>query len=132
VKILKYVCIHDCGNMINPTIVEGQVMGGIAQGLGGALYERVEYDTEGNPLNANFVDFLVPYATEVPAVEILHLETPSPLNPLGVKGVGEAGCIAVGPVIASAVEDALRSLGAGKFHETPLTPSMISAALDAA
>ena len=91
-------------------------MGGIAQGLGGAMYERVEYDREGNPLNANFVDFLVPYATEVPNVEVLHLETPSPLNPLGVKGVGEAGCIAVGAVIASGIEDALAPLGAGKFR----------------
>ena len=84
------------------------------------------------PLNANFVDFLVPYATEVPNVEVLHLETPSPLNPLGVKGVGEAGCIAVGAVIASGIEDALRPLGAGKFHQTPITPSMIHAALEAA
>ena len=131
VKIHKYVCIHDCGNMINPTIVEGQVMGGIAQGLGGAMYERIEYDPEGNPLNANFVDFLVPYATEVPNVEVLHLETPSPLNPLGVKGVGEAGCIAVGAVIASGIEDALAPLGAGKFRQTPITPSMIHAALEA-
>lgn len=131
VKVRKYVCIHDCGNMINPMIVEGQVMGGIAQGFGGALYERVEYDTEGNPMNANFVDFLVPYATEIPNVEIHHLETPSPLNPLGVKGVGEAGCIAVGPVIASGVEDALRALDAGKFHHVPITPSMIHQALTA-
>ena len=130
-KVRKYVCIHDCGNMINPMIVEGQVMGGIAQGFGGALYERVEYDTEGNPMNANFVDFLVPYATEIPNVEIHHLETPSPLNPLGVKGVGEAGCIAVGPVIASGVEDALRALDAGKFHHVPITPSMIHQALTA-
>ena len=130
VKIRKYVCIHDCGNMINPTIVEGQVLGGIAQGLGGAMYERIEYDPEGNPLNANFVDFLVPYATEVPHVEVLHLETPSPLNPLGVKGVGEAGCIAVGAVIASGIEDALAPLGAGKFRQTPITPSMIHAALE--
>ena len=66
VKVRKYVCLHDCGNMINPTIVEGQVMGGIAQGFGGALFERIEYDREGNPTNANFVDFLVPYATEIP------------------------------------------------------------------
>jgi CO/xanthine dehydrogenase Mo-binding subunit len=131
VKVRKYVCIHDCGNMINPMIVEGQVMGGIAQGFGGALYERIEYDAEGNPMNANFVDFLMPYATEIPNIEILHLETPSPLNPLGVKGVGEAGCIAVGPVIASGVEDALRPLDAGKFHHVPITPSMIHAALTA-
>ncbi|MCB1433825.1 MAG: xanthine dehydrogenase family protein molybdopterin-binding subunit, partial [Alphaproteobacteria bacterium] len=125
----KYVCIHDCGNMINPMIVEGQVMGGIAQGFGGALYERIEYDTDGNPMNANFVDFLVPYATEVPNIEIIHLETPSPLNPLGVKGVGEAGCIAVGPVIASGIEDALQPLKAGKFHHVPITTRMIFAAV---
>ena len=132
VKIRKYICIHDCGNMINPTIVEGQVMGGIAQGLGGALYERIEYDEDGNPSNANFVDFLMPYATEMPNIEILHLETPSPLNPLDVKGVGEAGCIAVGATVASGVEDALKPLGGGPFHHTPITPSMIHQAFDTA
>ena len=100
--------------MINPMIVEGQVHGGIAQGLGGALYERLEYEPSGNLANANFVDFLVPYATEIPNIEVLHLETPSPLNPLGVKGVGEAGCIAVGAVVASAVEEALKPLGAAQ------------------
>lgn len=129
IKIKRYVCIHDCGNMINPTIVEGQVMGGIAQGIGGAMYERIEYDTEGNLINANFVDFLVPYATEIPPVEILHLETPTPLNPLGVKGVGEAGCIPVAAVIASAVEDALRPLTHEHFYHVPITPSAIHAAL---
>jgi carbon-monoxide dehydrogenase large subunit len=132
VKIHKYVCVHDCGNMINPTIVDGQVLGGIAQGIGGALYERLEFEPNGNLLNANFADFLVPYATEIPNVEVVHLETPSPLNPLGVKGVGEAGCIAVGAVLASAVEDALRPLCAAKFRHVPLTPSMISEALEQA
>ena len=130
VKVQKYVCIHDCGNMINPMVVEGQVHGGIAQGLGGALYERLEFEPNGNLANANFVDFLMPYATEIPNIEVLHLETPSPLNPLGVKGVGEAGCIAVGSVVASGVEDALKPLGAGKFHHVPITPSMIQTALD--
>jgi aerobic carbon-monoxide dehydrogenase large subunit len=129
ITVRKYVCIHDCGNMINPMIVEGQVMGGIAQGFGGAMYERIEFDETGNMLNANFVDFLVPYATEIPEVEILHLETPSPLNPLGVKGVGEAGCIPVGAVIASGVEDALKAVGGAKFRHTPITPSMIHSAL---
>ncbi len=132
VKVNKYVCIHDCGNMINPMIVEGQVHGGVAQGLGGALYERLEFEPSGNLANANFVDFLMPYATEIPDIKVMHLETPSPLNPLGVKGVGEAGCIAVGAVVASAVEDALKPLGAGRFHQVPLTPSMIQAALDRA
>jgi CO/xanthine dehydrogenase Mo-binding subunit len=130
VKIRKYVCIHDCGNMINPMIVEGQVLGGIAQGIGGALYEHLDYQSDGNLANASLMDFLVPYATEIPNVTILHLETPSPLNPLGVKGVGEAGCIAVGAVIASGVEDALRPLGAAKFNHVPLSPSMISSALE--
>ncbi|GJD54781.1 aerobic carbon-monoxide dehydrogenase large subunit [Methylobacterium dankookense] len=129
VKVLRYVCVHDCGTMINPTIVEGQVLGGIAQGFGGALYERIEFDEDGNPINANFVDFLIPYATEVPPVEILHLETPSPLNPLGVKGVGEAGCIPVGAVVASGIEDALRPLGGAPFRHVPITPSMIHAAV---
>ena len=132
VKIRKYVCIHDCGNMINPMIVEGQVMGGIAQGIGGALYEHLDYQADGNLANASLADFLVPYATEIPDVSILHLETPSPLNPLGVKGVGEAGCIAVGAVIASGVEDALRPLGAAKFRQLPLSPSMIASALEQA
>ncbi len=132
VKIRKYVCIHDCGNMINPMLVEGQVMGGIAQGIGGALYEHLDYQPDGNLANASLMDFLVPYATEIPEVSILHLETPSPLNPLGIKGVGEAGCIAVGAVIASGVEDALRPFGALRFHHVPLSPTMIANVLEQA
>lgn len=131
VNVNKYVCVHDCGNMINPTIVEGQVMGGLAQGFAGALLEKVEYDADGNPTNANFVDFLVPYATEVPDVQIEHLETASPLNPLGVKGVGEAGCIAVGSTVASGIADALSPFGGEKFHKTPITPSMVFEAISA-
>ncbi len=104
-------------------------MGGIAQGVGGALYEHLEFEESGNLANANFVDFLVPYATEIPNIEVLHLETPTPLNPLGVKGVGEAGCIAVGAVVASGIEDALKTLGVGNFRHVPLTPSMLHEAL---
>jgi CO/xanthine dehydrogenase Mo-binding subunit len=106
IKILRYCVIHDCGPMINPMIVEGQVHGGVAQGVGGALYERMVYDEGGQLLNASFMDFLLPYASEVPHVETDHLETPSPLNPLGIKGAGEAGCIPVTAVIASAISDA--------------------------
>lgn len=106
IRILRYCVIHDCGVMINPMIVEGQVHGGVAQGVGGALYERMVYDESGQLLNASFMDFLVPYASEVPTIETDHLETPSPLNPLGLKGAGEAGCIPVSAVIASAIEDA--------------------------
>ena len=129
IDIKRYICVHDCGNMINPTLVEGQVMGGVAQGMGGAFFERVEFDSEGNPRNANFMDFLVPYATEVPQIELHHIETPSPLNPLGVKGVGEAGTIPVAPVIASAIEDALKPLGIKKLHNVPLSPNSIYEAL---
>jgi CO/xanthine dehydrogenase Mo-binding subunit len=106
VKILRYCVVHDCGTIINPMIVEGQIHGGVAQGVGGALYERMEYAEDGQLLNASFMDFLMPYASEVPTVEIDHLETPSPLNPLGVKGAGEAGVIPGSAAIASAIEDA--------------------------
>jgi CO/xanthine dehydrogenase Mo-binding subunit len=106
IRILRYCVVHDCGPMINPMIVEGQVHGGVAQGVGGALYERMVYDESGQLLNASFMDFLMPYASEIPHIETDHLETPSPLNPLGVKGAGEAGCIPVSAVIASAIEDA--------------------------
>src|SRR5215203_4102882 len=106
IRILRYCVVHDCGVMVNPMIVEGQVHGGVAQGVGGALYERMVYDDSGQLLNASFMDFLMPYASEVPHVETDHLETPSPLNPLGIKGAGEAGTIPVSAVIASALEDA--------------------------
>ena len=125
VNILKYALIHDCGNMINPTIVEGQVMGGMAQGLAGTLYEKIEYDEDGSLMNANLVDFLIPYATEIPNVEMEHLETPSPINPLGVKGVGEAGTIPVAATIASGLSDACRNYKNSEFYQTPITPSMI-------
>ena len=106
IKVVRYAVVHDCGRLINPMIVEGQIHGGVAQGIGGALYERMVYDEHGQLLNASFMDFLMPYATEIPRVETAHLETPSPLNPLGVKGAGEAGVIPVSAVIASAIEQA--------------------------
>jgi CO/xanthine dehydrogenase Mo-binding subunit len=106
IAVLRYCVVHDCGPLINPMIVEGQVHGGVAQGVGGALYERMEYDENGQLLNASFMDFLMPYASEVPVIEIDHLVTPSPLNPLGVKGAGEAGVIPGSAAIASAIEDA--------------------------
>jgi CO/xanthine dehydrogenase Mo-binding subunit len=106
IRILRYCVVHDCGPLINPVIVEGQIHGGVAQGVGGALYERMEYDETGQLLNASFMDFLMPYASEVPQIEIDHLETPSPLNPLGLKGAGEAGVIPGAAAIASAIEDA--------------------------
>jgi carbon-monoxide dehydrogenase large subunit len=107
ISILKYCVVHDCGRLINPRIVEGQIHGGVAQGVGGALYERMAYDDSGQLQNASFMDFLMPYVTEVPErIDIDHLETPSPLNPLGVKGAGEAGVIPGAAAFASAIEDA--------------------------
>jgi aerobic carbon-monoxide dehydrogenase large subunit len=107
IRILRYCVVHDCGLLINPLIVEGQIHGGVAQGVGGALYERMVYDSAGQLQNASFMDFLMPYVSEVPErIEIDHLETPSPLNPLGIKGAGEAGVIPSAAVFASAIEDA--------------------------
>ncbi|MGH3328381.1 MAG: aerobic carbon-monoxide dehydrogenase large subunit [Streptomycetales bacterium] len=106
IQILRYCVIHDCGRLINPVVVEGQIHGGVAQGIAGALYERMVYDEHGQLLNASFMDFLMPYATEIPTIETGHLETPSPLNPLGVKGAGEAGVIPGMALLASAIEDA--------------------------
>jgi aerobic carbon-monoxide dehydrogenase large subunit len=107
IRILRYCVVHDCGRLINPLIVEGQIHGGVAQGVAGALYERLSYDDAGQLQNASFMDFLMPYASEVPAaIEIAHLETPSPLNPLGIKGAGEAGVIPGSAVIAAAIADA--------------------------
>ena len=106
-EILKYVVVHDCGRVINPLVLQGQIEGGVAQGIGGAFYERLAYDADGQLRNASFMEFLIPYATEIPPVEIDHFETPSPLNPLGVKGAGEAGVIPVGAVLAAAIEEAI-------------------------
>ncbi|MBI3686998.1 MAG: xanthine dehydrogenase family protein [Actinobacteria bacterium] len=119
IRVLRYCVVHDCGNLINPRIVAGQVHGGVAQGIGGALYERLAYDRDGQLLNASFMDFLMPYASEVPAIEIAHLQTPSPLNPLGVKGAGEAGVIPGSAVLASAIEDA----EGFRISRMPISPS---------
>ena len=107
VKILKYAVVHDCGRNVNPMIVEGQVHGGVAQGIGGALYERMAYDSDGRLQTTSFMDFLMPYVTEMPAaIEMAHLETLSTINPLGIKGAGEAGVIPTSAAIAAAIEDA--------------------------
>jgi aerobic carbon-monoxide dehydrogenase large subunit len=106
-RIDKYVVVHDCGRIINPMILEGQVRGGVAQGVGNAFYEKLVYDNDGQLLTQTFMDYLLPTIGEVPRVDVGHIETPSPLNPLGVKGAGEAGVIPVPAMIASAVDDAV-------------------------
>jgi CO/xanthine dehydrogenase Mo-binding subunit len=122
ITIDRYCVVHDCGTLINPMIVSGQVHGGVAQGIAGALYETLAYDEHGQLLNASFMDFLMPYATEMPrSLELGHQETPSPLNPLGIKGAGEAGVIPVAAVLASAIEDALGL----RIDRMPLSPSAL-------
>jgi carbon-monoxide dehydrogenase large subunit len=121
IDVVQYAVVHDCGNVVNPMIVEGQVHGGVAQGVGGALYERMAYDSDGQLQNASFMDFLMPYASEVPPVVIDHQETASPLNPLGIKGAGEAGVIPGSAAIASAIEDAVgRRIAAMPISPTEL------------
>jgi len=124
VEIKRYVVVHDCGRVINPMIVEGQIQGGVAHGIGNAFYEQLVYDEEGQLLNASFMDYLLPTATDVPNVETTHRETPSPLNPVGTKGVGEAGAIPTGALFAQAVEDALAGSGL-EICEIPLSPNRL-------
>jgi CO/xanthine dehydrogenase Mo-binding subunit len=121
--IRKYVVVHDCGTVINPMIVAGQVLGGVAQGIGNSFYEQLAFDADGQLLNATLADYLLPTALDVPRIELGHTVTPSPLNPLGIKGVGEAGAIPVGPLFAQALEDALELPARGQeLNEIPLSP----------
>jgi len=131
VEILDYVVCHDCGTMVNPMIVEAQVVGGVAQGLGTALYEEMPYDDNGQPLASTFLDYMIPGATEVPDVRVLHMETPSPHTRFGIKGMGEGGAIAPPAAIINAINDALRPLGA-EVTQTPATPERVLDAILAA
>jgi aerobic carbon-monoxide dehydrogenase large subunit len=131
VEIRRYVVVHDCGRVINPLIVAGQVQGGVAHGIGNAFYEQLVYDETGQLLNASFMDYLLPTATDVPRVELGHHETPSPFNPLGVKGVGEAGAIPTGAAFAQAVDDALADYGI-EVRDIPLSPNRLFQLLEQA
>ncbi|MCB8987894.1 MAG: xanthine dehydrogenase family protein molybdopterin-binding subunit [Ardenticatenaceae bacterium] len=122
--ILRYVIVHDCGEVINPLILDGQIHGGVAQGIGNAFYEKLSYSPEGQLLSGTFMDYLLPTAMEVPRMDVDHVVTPSPLNPLGTKGAGEAGAIPVGPLFAQAIEDALADTGI-EILEIPLSPSRL-------
>ncbi len=124
VKVLKYVVVHDCGHVINPLILDGQVQGGVAQGLGNAFYEQLVFDENGQLLNASFMDFLLPTALNVPRIDVGHETTPSPLNPMGIKGAGEAGAIPAAALFVQAVEDALNLSGL-EIREIPLKPSRL-------
>jgi aerobic carbon-monoxide dehydrogenase large subunit len=124
VKILRYTVAHDCGRVINPLVVDGQVIGGVAHGVGNALFERMVYDDNAQPVSTNFGEYLLPLATDVPRVDLVHFETPSPLNPLGIKGAGEGGTIPAIAAIAAAVENALSPFRV-KIAEVPITPQRI-------
>jgi aerobic carbon-monoxide dehydrogenase large subunit len=131
VRFLDYAYAHDSGRVVNPMIVDGQIQGGVAQGIGQALYERLSYDAAGQPLVGTFMDYVLPTAVEVPRLRLAHQETLSPNIPGGMKGVGEAGAIGSPAAVAAAVEDALSPLGV-QIRRTPLTPSEIVALVEAA
>jgi carbon-monoxide dehydrogenase large subunit len=124
IDVQKIVVVHDCGAVINPLILDGQVHGGVAQGIGNAFYEKLDFDENGQLLNGSFMDYLIPTAQDVPPIEVGHEETLSPLNPMGVKGAGEAGAIPIGPLFAQALENALNLPGL-EILEIPLSPSRL-------
>ncbi len=130
VEILRYVALHDHGIQINPMIVDGQTRGGIAHGIGNALYEWMGYDRAGQPVTTTFADYLLPGATEIPAVESFYMSSPSPVNPLGVKGAGEAGVIPAAAAVISAIENALEPFGV-RINEAPLMPHRLVAMIAA-
>lgn len=131
IEIVRYVVAHDCGNLINPMIVDGQIDGGVAHGLGTALMERVRFSADGQPLSTTFMDYRILSAVEMPNLTKVHTVTPAPFNPLGVKGAGEGGTIPAAAAVASAVEHALRSWGIVVDHY-PLTPETVHGLLSAA
>jgi carbon-monoxide dehydrogenase large subunit len=124
ISIARYLAVDDCGNIINPLLVNGQVHGGIVQGIGQALYEHAVYDESGQLLTGELMDYAVPRARMIPWLETSHTITPSPVNPLGVKGVGEAGTIGCSPALVNSVVDALRPFGV-KHVDMPMTPQKI-------
>jgi len=124
VKIVRFTVMHDCGTVINPKVVEGQVVGGVAHGIGNALFERLLHDAGAQPQTVNFADYLLPGSTDMPQIDILHSQTPSPLNPLGMKGAGEGGTIPAIAAVIAAVENALAPFGI-KINEAPISPARI-------
>jgi carbon-monoxide dehydrogenase large subunit len=124
VKILRYVVVHDCGRIINPMIVDGQIQGGVAHGISDCLYENLQYDREGQLLTTSYLTYLLPTACDVPSVHVQHMEIPSTLNPIGVRGAGESGTIGAPAAIANAIDDALSSFGV-EIREFPLPPDRL-------
>jgi carbon-monoxide dehydrogenase large subunit len=131
VEILDYVIVEDCGTLVNPMVVEGQTLGGVAQGIGTAMYEEMQYDANGQPKASTFADYLLPGPTEIPTIRIFHIETPSPYTEFGIKGMGEGGAIAPPAVIINAVNNALDPMGV-EINETPVTPERLLEAIERA
>jgi carbon-monoxide dehydrogenase large subunit len=121
IELLDYAVAEDCGTMVNPLLVEGQIRGGVVQGIGTALFEKIPYDETGQPLAGTLGDYLIPGAAEMPAIKIGHLHTPTPHTEYGMKGMGEGGAVAPPAAIANAVRDALATIDA-EINDTPLTP----------
>jgi carbon-monoxide dehydrogenase large subunit len=128
IDLLRYVAVDDCGNQINPMVVEGQIHGGIVQGVAQALFEEASYDADGNLLSSTLADYLVPSAAEMPSFELASQVTPTPVNPLGVKGIGEAGTIGSAPAVMNAVIDALAPLGVHDIR-MPASPQRVWSAI---
>jgi carbon-monoxide dehydrogenase large subunit len=131
VRLLKHWCVEDCGTVINPQLVDEQIRGGIVQGIGAALFEHCLYDSDGQMLNANMMDYLVPMASEMPDIEVGHVVTPTADSELGAKGAGEAGTAGAPGCVMNAVNDALRPLGATPITAMPITPERVLKALGA-
>jgi carbon-monoxide dehydrogenase large subunit len=129
ITLLKYVALQDAGRLINPMIVDGQIKGGIVHGIGNAIFERVVYDDNGQPLTTNLADYLLPTATDLPMIETIYTETPSPLNPLGAKGVGEVGTVPAAAAVISAIEDALSEFDI-RISTVPVSPQYIVSLLE--
>lgn len=127
-EIQRYVVVHDCGRILNPLLLKGQIHGGVAQGIGGTVLEEIVYGQDGQILSSNMADYMLPRRSDVPKIEIISMESPSPMNPLGAKGAGEGGTIGPPAVLAAAVEDALKPFGA-RINQTPLSPAVILQAL---
>jgi carbon-monoxide dehydrogenase large subunit len=131
VLLRNFVVAHDCGRVIHPQIVEGQIIGGVAHGIGNALFERMEFGADGQPLTTTLADYLLVTATEVPNIALVHQEHPTPLNPLGIKGVGEAGTLPTAAAVISALDDALSPFGV-RIAQTPVSPAEIVAMIEGA
>jgi aerobic carbon-monoxide dehydrogenase large subunit len=131
ITIDRFVAVDDCGNLINPQLANGQIHGGVAQGIGQALYEHLTWDEDGQPMSTSLMQYVIPRAHHMPRLETGHTITPSPVNPLGVKGIGESGAIGSQPAVVNAVMDAVRRLGVPNL-DMPLTPAKVWTALQEA